>query len=105
MRRALWFGLLAAPLAWSLQELLGYGLSARACTATQGFGVAELVVTAGALLLAGAALVVSRSAWRRVGASGDTDRFMALGGVIVSGIFLFGVVMNLAAYFLVPSCA
>jgi hypothetical protein len=109
-------GLIAAPLAWSLQELLGYGLSARACGAAPGVGVAELIVAVGAVLVAGTGLVVSRGAWRRVGGDGlesepgrasvraGTDRFLALAGMLVSVIFLFGIVMNLAGYFLVPGC-
>jgi hypothetical protein len=104
VRRALWFGLLAAPLAWSLQELLGYGLSANACGATRAIGTAETVVAVAALLVAGAALVVARSSARRVGAEGGSDGFMAAGGTLVSGLFLFGIVMNLAGYLLVPSC-
>lgn len=105
MRRALWFGLVAGPLAWSLQELLGYGLSARACGAAGTFGPAEMVVAGAAIVVAGSALVVSRSSWRRVGVDRESDGFMALGGVLVSGLFLFGILMNLAAYFIVPPCA
>lgn len=104
MRRALWVGLIAAPLAWSLQELLGYGLSARACGGAPGVGIAELIVAGSAVMVAGLGLVASRSARRRAGAGGGTDRFMAEGGMLVSGIFLFGIVMNLAGYLLVP-CA
>jgi hypothetical protein len=104
VRRGLWFGLLAAPLAWSLQELLGYGLSARACGAVTRIGVAEMVVTLAAIVVAGSALLVSRSSSRRLGVEGGSDRFMAAGGTLVSVIFLFGILMNLVGYLLAPAC-
>jgi hypothetical protein len=120
---ALWFGLLAGPLAWMVQELVGYGLAAQACGAegprpiplAPAFGVGELIVSGAAVFLAAAGLVTAVLAWRRADrlrAEGDQapdvsherSAFMARAGVITGLFFLFGVLMNAAGYFLIPPC-
>jgi hypothetical protein len=122
---ALWIGLLAGPLAWSAQELVGYGLAARACGAggprpiaiAPALGVAELVVSGAALLITVLGLVTALLAWRRsnrdraeageppLEAIEGRTRFMAVAGILVSTLFLFGILMNAAGYFLVRPCA
>jgi hypothetical protein len=120
---ALWFGLLAGPLAWMVQELVGYGLAAQACGAegprpiplAPALGVAELIVSGAAVFLAGTGLVTALLAWRRVArhrSDGDEapdigderSAFMALAGMITGLFFLFGVLMNAVGYFLIPPC-
>ena len=119
----LWFGLLAGPLAWMVQELVGYGLAARACGAegprpiplAPALGLGELIVSGAALFLVTAGLVTAALAWRRSTrhqSDGDEGRdrgdmrsaFMALAGLIAGVFFLFGVLMNAAGYFLIPPC-
>ena len=122
---ALWFGLLAGPLAWIAQELVGYALSARSCGAggprpfaiAQGLGVAELVVSGAALVVVIAGLITAASAWRRADrhrsaaaepgleAAEGRAQFMAVAGMLASGLFLIAILMNAAGYFLVPPCA
>jgi hypothetical protein len=113
----LWFGLFGAVAAWSLQELLSYGLVAHACypdwrprslPAVAGLWSITLVVSAVALAWAGTAALASWWARRKTAMSGpdasDRLRFMANGGLLVSGMVLFAVVLNLVALFLVPMC-
>jgi hypothetical protein len=102
----LWFGLFGACAAWSLQELLSYGLVARGCLALVSSGVAArsgaTFVSAGLVLLGVVALLVAALAQRRIG--GGRAAFMALGGVVVSGTFVLGLLANFAVLFLAPAC-
>ena len=120
---ALWFGLLAGPLAWIVQELVGYGFAARACGApglrpiplAPALGIGELVVSGAAIVLAAAGLVTAGLAWRRAhdrsnederpAAGDERSAFMALTGMMSAFLFLLAVLMNVAGYFLVPPCA
>ena len=121
---ALWFGLLAPPLAWSGQELVGYGLAARACGSggrhffpmAPGLGTAELIVSGAAVLLAVMGLITAGLSWRRsdtarsetgsapLGAAFERSRFMALAGILLSMLFLLAILMNAGGYFLVSPC-
>lgn len=120
---ALWFGLLAGPFAWAAQELVGYGLAARAC-GVQGpgpipfapaLGPGELIVSGTAIILAAAGLVTAAVSWRvaignrsdghdarNIGA--ERNVFMAMAGLITGFFFLLGVLMNAAGYFLISPC-
>jgi hypothetical protein len=122
---ALWFGLFGAPVAWSLQLLASYALVAHGCypdaepmtmpvipalrTLVLGTGVAALAV---ALLAAG-------SAWRSwratehehksepeglLEAGAGRTRFMALAGMLVSAVFVLGIVMNVVPLLLLRPC-
>lgn len=123
---ALWFGLFGTPVAWSLQLLASYALTAHACFP----GAVPLARPAGAdawliaLIASAAAAVVAavagNTAWRSWRATrsehpGDhgtllevgegRTRFMALAGLLLSGIFFLGIVMNAVPLFLVQPCA
>jgi hypothetical protein len=102
----LWFGLFGAGAAWSLQELLSYGLVARGCLGTAssmaGAPGSTIVVSAGLVLVGVSALVVAEAARRR--ADRGRAKFMALGGVIVSGTFVVGLLANFVVLFLAPAC-
>lgn len=122
---ALWFGLFGAPAAWSLQLLVNYALVAHACfpkseplAAPVVGGLQAIVLGAGFAALA-IALAAEATAWRSWRASRHESRgghggllevgegrtgFMALGGVLVSGVFLLGIVMNAIPLFLVSPC-
>jgi hypothetical protein len=102
---ALWFGLFGASVAWAVQEIVGYGLTSDPCAQPSQVtpAVGTSVIVSAALTLAGAAaLVVATGAWRRSAA--DRSRFMALGGILVSALFLMALAANLAVLFLVPPC-
>ncbi len=124
-RWSLWFGLLGAPLAWSLQELVNVGLAGHACyphdvplaaPLWSQLGGAVLWVEAVALAVCIAAGLVAFASWRRSRNEGPGDahqllgggdgrtRFMAMAGIMTSVLFLFGTALatiNIAA---VPAC-
>ena len=111
-RLALWTGIFGGPLFWGVQLLVGYGLVAHNCypeaiphhrpvfAGTHGAVLLVSVVALAGTL--GAGLVALRS-WRATSderggqathllhnAEGRT-RFMAMAGLIMSGLFLLGV--------------
>lgn len=111
---ALWFGLFGAPAAWSLQLLVSYALTAHACfpgadrlAAQAGGGVWPVAFGVSAIAaIAGVSAAVT--AWRSWGATRQAregrDRFMALAGMLLSGLFLLGIAMNAAPLFLFQLC-
>jgi hypothetical protein len=131
---ALWFGLVGAPAAWSVQTLVNLSLAAHSCfpyltpvtSPTLGGlrGVTFAVGLASVAVCIGATVVASRSWWRtreeHQGGSGrgrehapgpaaletgeGRTRFMALAGLLTSVTFLVVSVVNTAAIFLVSPC-
>ena len=127
---ALWFGLFGAPAAWAVQLISNYALNAHFCypgdtpLASPDFGgvrAVGLVMSAVLLVVAAAALAVAMRSWRRTRQEGRRNRspdhhetvevgegrtrFMAMAGILVSGIFLFGVLMNGLPLIAMPGCA
>jgi hypothetical protein len=126
----LWFGLFGAALAWALQLLSNYWLFSHFCyptvspRATPTFGGVRLVgiVVSGVLLLvAVAALLTALRTWKRTREEAHRHRaarqrveaaevgegrtrFMAMAGVLVSGIFVYGLVMNAMPLLFMPIC-
>jgi hypothetical protein len=119
---ALGFGIVGAPLAWNIELLVGTALSGQQCfprylplavplwTGTWGF---LLAMSVAAIVMAIAAGLVSWRSWRRTrdekpgsvyGGNGRT-RFMAMCGLLCSGLFLIALVFTLAAVLLVPLCS
>jgi small-conductance mechanosensitive channel len=122
---ALWFGLFGAPLVWSVQLLVGYGVDAHSCfphtvrRLAPAFGwtwglqfVVGIAALAGSLL----ALLVAYRSWRAT-ASEDRGghghlldvgegrtRFMAFSGILVSALFTLAVLLNWVPLFIVPTC-
>jgi hypothetical protein len=118
---ALWFGLFGAPAAWAIQLITDYALLAHFCyprdtplasPTFSGVRLVALLVSAGLLVVGVAALLVALRSWRRTRretsgtASGEQQqqreaadigegrtRFMALAGILVSGIFVYGILM------------
>jgi len=112
--RRLWFGVLAAPAAWVVAELAGYALVARGCSAGR-LGPAAYAMprsfpifvglTIACVLVAVAGLLVARNSSRRIAgavedrpvtaelAASRRARFLAGSGVLVSALFLLGVVL------------
>ena len=106
--KLLWFGVLAGPVAWSLQILIGYSLEEIACnpgSQTQQIAGADieplvifLTLATAALALAG--VVVSFACRRRIRQSaesttGDRAEWMAWAGVVTSGLFAFWILVAL----------
>jgi hypothetical protein len=104
----LWAGVLLAPAAWSVAELLGYVLVARACDRDFPTGVAHAGITQDVVaivlgIIAIVGLVIAISNLRAVGEVRDSElpgvptvwgraRFMALAGVVMSALFVLGIV-------------
>lgn len=126
----LWFGLFGAALAWALQLLGNYWLFSHFCyptvspRATPTFGAVRVVgiIASGVLLLvAVAALLTAIGSWRRTREEAHRHRdarhreetaevgegrtrFMAMAGMLVSGIFVYGLVMNALPLLFMPVC-
>jgi hypothetical protein len=116
-RLVLWFGLLAAPVAWTWQLWLGYGAAEAACApGTRGGPLggsstpAILVVTAAAGVLALLGLLTAVHARRQLG---DVDRsttaggraaFMAAGGIAVSALFLVLILLGAVPLLALDPC-
>lgn len=122
---ALWFGILAAPLAWSAQELVCYYLASRLCrpgAAGYGTGLALrlspsfLVVTAVTLLIALAGAWTAWTNWRKVRdirresnlhpreIHAERSRFMARCALVTNVGFLGAFVFMTAEFIVAPLC-
>jgi hypothetical protein len=122
---AMWFGILGAPVAWSVQQLINAPLFAHGCYPKDvplaapiwgNAGSVGLVVEVVAVVLCVAAGLVALRNWRRTREekegsghhlmeSGDgRSRFMAMVGIICSGLFLLAVVVATAFLVLVQPC-
>lgn len=108
-----WLGVLSAPVAWSFVEGVGYVVSARQCApgvgiATTQIRLTQLVICAVGLFVAINGLRVSLSHHRALAAATPSTapirgrlRFMATSGVILSALFIAGIVLfALSAVFL-----
>ena len=104
-----WFGVLGAPLAWLIDELVSLYAHEGSCTVLGLHHADPVLVITGILMLgvAAAAFLVSRRA--RVPATDDTvaaDQrpFMARAGTIISAVFFFGILLRFLSVFFVPPC-
>jgi hypothetical protein len=122
---ALWFGLFGAPAVWSLQLLASYALVAHGCypdaepmTMPVIPGLTTFVLGTGAAALA-VALLAGGLAWRSwrttrhehqgehealLEAGEGRRRFMALAGILLSAVFVLGIVMNAVPVLLLRPC-
>ena len=117
----LWAGVALAPAAWSVAELVGYFLVARACDRALAGAAIDARVVQGAVavvlgLIAVIGLVIAIGNWRRVRDTGETGKadaaprwgrakFMALGGVIASSLFVVGIAFFALPPLLVNACS
>ena len=123
---ALWFGLFGGPAAWSVQELVNTPVVGHACypaverlaqPTIGGLPALPLVVSIATALVAAAALWTAAAAWRSVrrGHPGEhgtlleigegRTRFMALSGILLACVFLFGIVMHAIPILFLPPCS
>jgi len=115
--RRLWAGLLLAPSAWLVAELLGYVLTARVCDrASTGSamraGVAQDFLAFGLGVIALVGLTIAMGNWQRVRNASDTnesavrgrERFMSLAGITASALFVLGIVFFALPPLLVNVC-
>jgi hypothetical protein len=110
-----WFGLLAAPIAWTVQLVLGYGTTVAACSvAGDRWGVSvatwEIALTAAAAAVAVAGQAAALVAWSRTRDGGEAAtppagriHFFADASLLSNTIFLAVILLGgIAAAHLVP---
>jgi hypothetical protein len=121
-RPALWYGILAAPAAFGIQEILDWLISSGACPSgnpadiggTPLFTDARAIlwgIGAGALVIAAVALRIGIGAWRQsqdpsflsIRARVRTD-YQAAAAMLVSGVFLIAILWQTAGVFVLPQC-
>lgn len=121
--KTLWFGMFASPVIWSVYLVTGYALAEAGCMTNflnfTIFGATALLV----VLMALSALAVggilwnawwSYRSWRHYAALNpeephplqayDRDEFLALSGLLLSGIFLFLVIINVYPLLILRLC-
>ncbi|MBA3421849.1 MAG: hypothetical protein H0U12_08160 [Thermoleophilaceae bacterium] len=110
----MWFGLLGAPLAWTVQHVVGITLIEAACNQAgsqwgvpvDGWTVAATAVAVIVAALSGAAAFMAYRATKDAG----TDlpearvRFLAIVGIVVSPLFLSIVLMSGITVVAFPEC-
>lgn len=122
----LWFGLFGAPAAWAAQLISNYALMAHFCyprdtpLASPTFGAVRavaIVISALLLLVGVAALAVALRSWNAMRSPRRAEHqppmeiaeartlFMATAGILVSGIFVYGLIMAGIPLITMPACA
>lgn len=125
---ALFFGLCAAPIVWSIQLMANFALASYSCyphasprtSLVPGWGwvwPGQLTINLAALVIALAAAAISWRNWNRTRYEhpGQTShvlevgegrtRFLAMIGFMAALGFCLAIVFNTIALFMVPSCA
>ena len=99
-------GLFTGAAAWALQQQASYVLASIACASGQTalWGVGAL-----ALLLLAAGFALSLFAYWRLRKDprqddGRPSRFLAQVGIMAAALFLFAIVLQIAAFFFLPVC-
>jgi hypothetical protein len=87
----LWFGALAGAIAWSLHLLVAYALVGVACAT--GLGILIDLTTLVTALVTVAGGVAAWRNWRRP-EIGDGGRLLAVGGMLLNGMFLFAILVE-----------
>jgi hypothetical protein len=112
----LWFGILAGPIAWSVEIILGYGVEEIACSAgsaseeIEGVGVEPIIVLVTLFLgaVAAAACLIAFGCLRRLrasrGGAGGRAEWMAIVGIATSAIFLVLILVNLFSVVFLGVC-
>ena len=119
LRRLMWFGLLGAPLAWTLQFLFGYGLTEVACdpggdpgAAVDGLTLVATAAAASVAILAELSAFKVFSETRRVEGEGGSEEpppkglvhFLATLGLLLGPLFLCIIVMNGVGAIVLANC-
>ena len=122
---ALWFGIAAAPFAWTVQQIFSSTLAGYACyphadprisPVWNGLSPVLFTVSAAAFAIALSGGAVAWNAWRqtrseRLGSAhhlmetGDgRTRFMAMCGMLTSTVFVIALAFGTTALYVVPLC-
>ena len=111
----MWFGLLGAPSAWTLQHVAGVGLTVANCGPAAGTGgrihldAWTIVVSAAAVVVTVAGLLAALATWRRtrdVGTEppGSRIHFLALVALTTTPLFLCIMVMSAVGVVVLGGC-
>jgi hypothetical protein len=120
-RRALWFVVLCGPITWSIQFLIGYGLSEALCTiganftllGLSGITILILAVTVIALVVTIFGFLQARRMWRdRTNGSAPNDvrdvrgtqELMLYAGMWLNGLFAMTILLSGVAAILLRPC-
>jgi hypothetical protein len=115
----IWFGVVAAQIAWSLHLLLGYWIHSAGCA--NRLGATDLFLHLLTLAAAGVAIAAGVVGWRNwhaapdaetadggtPGAASRVDRttFMGVGGVLLGAFFLLAILFGELPVLLLPACS
>lgn len=109
----LWFGLLGAPAAWTVQVVVAPDLAEILCYPATGEGRGEVygigiepflvALTAALTTVALLALAAAFACWRRTRDGGRAE-WMAFGGMLVSGLFGAAIVIGFVPMAMLESC-
>lgn len=121
--KTLWYGMFFSPVVWSLHFLIGYFLSEAACmTNFLGFRIVGMgalffilvVLTIIAMAAIGWNAWWSYRSWQHYAAldpdeefplqAYDRDEFLALGGLLLSGLTFLGLVLTLYPILVLRPC-
>lgn len=104
-----WIGLVAGPLAWSIDEYASYPIVGWSCQVQRPLVTHGVTVVALALIIAGALL--SWRKWRQQGAAAMDQnrpparlRFLSLGSLLLCLLFGLAVLIDTAAKFAFDPC-
>ncbi len=115
----LWWGIFAAPIAWSVDEVASLYFHEGACMvwgSPRMFGLPAFTVALALIgllmggIAASGAVTAFRARWALGADTGqgptrlDQRQFMAHAGIILSVLFLFGIVLRLLTTFFIPPC-
>lgn len=100
-----WIGLFAAPLAWTVQLVAGFGYTVGACGAVRDWGGSlatwEIAITAAAAAVALGGQWAAVLAWRATRGASDSDRppagrihFFAAAALLSNTIFLIVILLG-----------
>ena len=114
-----WFSVAGAPVAWFTQELLGWLVASQGCAqpdraailSPAAMRITEIAIAIVALVVALLALRQGVVAWRHAGDArfralhaGNRPTFLAAAGIIVSAVFVVGIVWAGLSAALLPVC-
>lgn len=116
----IWFGLLAGPTLWALQELAGWWITEQTCVdATSSWGPLsetgvrwlQVGIALAALAIVLLSLVMTFAAWRRSGTSAEERMqgrsrpdFLASFALLMAGVFTIALIWTAIATAILPIC-
>lgn len=109
----IWYAFLGAPLAWSLQLIIGYATVAHACypgmdplnfSGAGGARITAVIVTIVTLIMAIAALATARRLVTAQAGSENVARYLSMAGILTGVVFSLLIVFNLLALIVEPTC-